>query len=521
MRVNNTLTLTLLFICLGQALQISDVWGQMKIQKYRFKVDLTQLKEDRLQVELRPPRIKQSTIVYYIPKIVPGIYGALDFGQYVSDFQALTASGKKLKVERIGKNGWKIWNAQRLFRVVYKVDDAFESHSELGKVYYNSAASNFTDDEVFVINHNCLFGYFVGMTKLPIELTFTKPKGFYGATSMNATQRTDLQDVFLMKDYRSLVDAPLMYSRPDTVTMQVANTKVMIAVHSKTGKKFAKGIAKNLKSLLEGQKDYLGGRLPVDHYTFIISHGLAKSNAIVADALEHSYSSLYLFAALNDELDPIASLVRKIASHEFFHIITPLNIHSEKIANYDFNHPKMSEHLWLYEGMTEYATIHMPIKQKMQGISEFFRVVRQKIVDSRRFNNHLSFTQMSKNILKQSKQYYNVYLKGALIGMCLDIRLRELSKGKYGTQNLMQDLANKYGKHKPFKDSELITEITKMTYPEIQHFFTDHVINAKTLPIKEYLFKVGIQYDPKDDHFRPVKNITAEQKKLRKAWIGM
>lgn len=520
MRLANLLKSIVAFIFVIFALSNFSVLGQMKIQKYRFKVDLTEVKNDQLMVELRTPRIKQSTIVYYIPKIVPGIYGKLDFGQYVSDFQALTAGGKKLKVERIEKNGWKIYNAQRLFRITYKVDDGFESHSDLGK-RYNSAGSNFTKNEVFVINHNCLFGYFDGMTKLPIQLTFNKPKGFYGATSMDATQRAAHQDVFLMKDYRSLVDAPLMYSQPDTVTMKVANAKVMVAVHSKTGKKYAKGIAASLKSLLEAQKNYLGGNLPVDHYTFIISHGVGKANSIVADALEHSYSSLYLFAATNDELDPIASLVRKIASHEFFHIITPLNIHSEEIENYDFNHPKMSKHLWLYEGMTEYATMHMPIKQKIQGISEFFRVVRQKIVDSRRFNNHLSFTQMSKNILQQSNQYYNVYLKGALIGMCLDIRLRELSKGKYGTQNLMQDLAKKYGKHTPFKDEELITEITKMTYPEIRHFFTDYVMNAKALPIKEYLFKVGIEYDPKDDHFRPVKNVTPQQKKLRKSWIGL
>ena len=121
-----------------------------------------------------------------------------------------------------------------------------------------------------------------------------------------------------MSDYRSLIDAPLMYSRPDTASIRVANARIMVAVHSRTGKKYAKGIAQDLKSLLEAQKDYLGGKLPVDHYTFIISHGVGKPNNIIADALEHSYSSLYLFAATNDELDPIASLVRKIASHEFF-----------------------------------------------------------------------------------------------------------------------------------------------------------------------------------------------------------
>ena len=520
MIILNTLKFLLIFGYLTTNLFTNVALGQMKIEKYKFKVDLTKVENDQLKIELHSPRINQSEVIYYIPQIVPGIYEKLEFGKYVSDFHAFTATGKELKVEKVEKNGWKIYNAQRLFRITYKVDDGYESLGDSNKARFRSAASNFTPNEVFIINHNCLFGYFEGMTKQPIELTFNKPKGFYGATSMNSTKRTSSQDVFLMRDYRSLIDAPLMYSKPDTTSLQVANAKIRVAVHSKTDKKYAKGVAKHLRSLLEAQKDYLGGVLPVDNYTFIINHGIWKSNNVVADALEHSYSSLYLFSAADDDLEPIASIVKTIASHEFFHIVTPLNIHSEEIENYDFNDPKMSQHLWLYEGMTEYATMHMPVKQKIQDISAFFEVLKRKVTHSRKFNNALSFTQMSKNILKHGNQYYNVYLKGALIGMCLDIRLRELSGGKYGTQNLMRDLAKKYGKHTPFKDDELIAEITKMTYPEIRQFFADYVINAKALPIKKYLLKTGIQYDEKDDNFSLLKNANPAQIALRKAWLG-
>lgn len=509
------------FIILIQALGlVSIAQAQGKLPTYDFKVDLTKLENDQLHVVLKVPVVKQKEIVYYLPQIVPGIYGKLDFGQYVTKFRAETIQGKQLKHEKVGRNGWKIYNAHKLYRISYNIDDGYETHKDLGEKPYQSAVSSFVKDELFMINHNCLFGYFEGMTKLPIKLTFIKPKGFFGATSMLAIKKQPTKDVFLVANYHHLIDAPLMYSRPDTTVMRVGNAKITVAVHSTTGKKYAKGIAKHLKSLLEAQKDYLGGKLPVDHYFFIISHGVGKPGSIIGDALEHSYSSFYLFAADNDELDPIASLVRRIASHEFFHIVTPLNIHSEEIENYDFNQPKMSQHLWLYEGMTEYATLHMPVKQNLQGVAEFLQNVRQKIVASRKFNNHLSFTQMSKNILSLSNQYYNVYLKGALIGLCLDIRLRELSGGKYGTQDLMRALSLKYGKNKPFKDEDLIGEITNMTFPQIRHFFTDYVINAKPLPLKEYLLKVGIMYDAKDDHFRPVKDISDKQKKLRKAWLG-
>jgi predicted metalloprotease with PDZ domain len=52
-----------------------------------------------------------------------------------------------------------------------------------------------------------------------------------------------------------------------------------------------------------------------------------------------------------------------VVSHEFFHIVTPLSIHSKEIQDFDYNDPKMSEHLWMYEGVTEYfANLSKSIK---------------------------------------------------------------------------------------------------------------------------------------------------------------
>jgi predicted metalloprotease with PDZ domain len=105
------------------------------------------------------------------------------------------------------------------------------------------------------------------------------------------------------------------------------------------------------------------------------------------------------------------------------------------------------------------------------------------------------FTDVSKFTLTQYKdQYYNVYQKGALIGMCLDIRLRQLSQGKYGLQNLVANLSKKYGKKKPFQDAKLFDEITAMTYPEIGEFLKKYVGGSEKLPLKEVFELVGVNY---------------------------
>ena len=212
-------------------------------------------------------------------------------------------------------------------------------------------------------------------------------------------------------------------------------------------------------------------------------------------ALEHSYSSFYVLSEF-DSLS-IQQEIRDVSAHEFFHIVTPLNIHSIEIGDFDFANPKMSEHLWLYEGMTEYAAHHAQAKGGITDIDKLIGTMMQKYENSFvSFNDSMSFTYMSKHVLEEKihGQYSNVYEKGALIGMCLDVLLRHYSDGKYGTQNLMKDLATKYGKNKSFKDEDLFNDIEKFTYPKIGLFLRKHVSGTAPLPMEDVFSKIGIDF---------------------------
>jgi predicted metalloprotease with PDZ domain len=191
----------------------------------------------------------------------------------------------------------------------------------------------------------------------------------------------------------------------------------------------------------------------------------------------------------------LAQTIRDVSAHEFFHIVTPLSIHAEQIGNFNYSDPKISEHLWLYEGTTEYAAGLVQIKYGEMSVDDYLKVIQKKIVAKASYNDTLPFTTMSAGCLKTYKdQYGNVYQKGALIGMCLDIKLRSLSEGKYGLQDLMKDLSKTYGKNQSFKDEELFGQIVKLTYPEIGDFLNAYVSGMEPLPLKEILALVGIDY---------------------------
>lgn len=462
---------------------------------YDFSIDLTRVNNDMLDVALVPPVLPQGEVVYRIPRIVPGTYEIYNFGRFIHDFKAFDASGKELEIRKLDENSWKMPNGKDVAKITYKVEDTYDTPDRKDFVF-EPAGTNIEDGVNFMINTHGFFGYFDGMKKMPYRLSFTRPDGFYGATGISDIKYNGNVDTYTVGDYMQLVDSPIMYSKPDTANIDLGDAKVLVAVYSPGKKVSSKFLADNLREILNAQRAYLGGKLPIDKYAFLFYFYKGMSGSGASGALEHSYSSVYYLPEMKE--DYLAQMVKDVAAHEFFHIVTPLNIHSEEIGDFDYNKPEMSEHLWLYEGITEYSAGHVQVKQGLMPVETYLDVIRSKMFGAERFNDTLPFTKMSRECLHKYKdEYGNVYEKGALIGLCLDIKLRHLSDGKYGVQELMRDLAKTYGKEKSFKDEELFDQIVKLTYPEIGEFFRRYVAGPEPLPLQETLALVGLQYSPK------------------------
>ena len=95
-------------------------------------------------------------------------------------------------------------------------------------------------------------------------------------------------------------------------------------------------------------------------------------------------------------------------------------------------------------------------------------------------------------------QYPNIYQKGAIIAGLLDIRLLELSGGKRGLREVINDLAKEYGTEQAFSEETFFDDFIAMTYPEIEDFIDKYIKGTEPLPIKEYYDKLGINYLEED-----------------------
>ena len=462
----------------------------------QVNINLSEIKNDKVLVTVKPPSILTEKITYQLPKMVPGTYSEDNFGKYIEDLKALDAKGNSLEVKKLDENSWSIANAKTLDKITYLVNDTYDI--ETGKAFgsddiFSPSGSNIDAGKNVMVNTYCFVGYFTNYMAIPYKLTVLHPANLWGATSMIDQDSSATSDLFITSRYSELVENPIMYSKPDYTTFNVDGMKILLAVYSPTGKITAESLRPDMKTMITAQKQFLGNINTTKKYSILLYLSSVNNDAQSFGALEHPTATTVVFPEMIPK-EYLSEMMKDVVSHEFFHILTPRTIHSQEIQNFDYNSPKMSQHLWMYEGVTEYFSNLFQINQGLIDEDEFYNRITEKIEAAAKMDDMMPFTTMSSNVLAKpfEDQYLNVYEKGALIGMCIDIIIREKSNGARGILDLMQKLSSEYGVSKAFNDNELFAKITELTYPEVGDFLKTYVSGPTPIPYQTYLAKVGV-----------------------------
>ncbi|WP_405380299.1 peptidase M61 [Maribacter sp. LLG6340-A2] len=460
-------------------------------------IDLVNVVDDRVKVVLAPDKFKSAEVVFQMPKTVPGTYSTDDYGKYISDFVALDYEGNEMVVEQIDVNSWRIGNGIQLDKIQYWVNDTYDSENEVKDAVFSPAGTNIAVGENFVLNLHGFVGYFKGFKEYPYHLQIKKPEALTPTTSLPVVlNNADVSlDVFEANRYFDVIDNPIMYAVPNRESFEINGINVTLSLYSPNGVYKASDLRDRMVAMMGAQKEFLGNVDATREYNILLYlSDINTPDALGFGALEHHTSTVVVLPEAMPK-ERLEQAMVDVVSHEFFHIVTPLSVHSKEIQFFDFNTPKMSQHLWMYEGTTEYFANLFQVQQGLITEDEFYERMLTKIENAKLYDDEMSFTIMSKNILSEPYEanYANVYEKGALINMCLDLLLREKSNGSKGVLWLMKELSKKYGVDKPFNDEDLFREIVAMTYPEVGDFFNKHVIGKSPINYSNFLSKVGLE----------------------------
>ena len=463
------------------------------------KLDLNNIVEDRIPVEINPGKFNKDTVVYKMPRVVQGTYSISNFGRFVKNFKPISYSGKVLDFSLEDINTWKIFNANNLDKIIYEVEDTFDIENSQDDIPFSPAGTNIEDDN-FMLNLFAFIGYFESLQNNSYELIVSSNEDYKKSSALKLVSQESnakgfIDSKYFADRYFDIADNPMMYGDLDVEEFMVEDIKIVLSVYSPNKNHTAKSLVKTVEKMMFAQKKYLGSIDSTSRYDIFLYLSDDKEDSPTGlGALEHHNSTVVVLSdSFSEEM--LAKSMIDIVAHEFFHILTPLSVHSEDIHYFDYDKPTFSKHLWMYEGVVEYFAQHFQVNKNLINKEEFYEVIMDKIRLSNRYDDFMSFTNMSENVLDEpyASNYYNVYQKGALIGMCLDIIIRSESNGEKGILWVMKQLSNKYGKQKPFKDDLLFDEIISLTYPSVKLFFENHVQGNIPINYNDFFKKVGLR----------------------------
>jgi len=337
----------------------------------------------------------------------------------------------------------------------------------------------------------------------------------------------------------------VLLTKPDTAGFWVANTRVTIAVLDLNGTPRAADFKRELEADMAAVARFLP-QLPVDRYTFLTMVGdfrwagdilfsgkpslggiikVAKSLGSQGfGALEHNTSSVYYLGDFGTgERMPKELRVEKqlldAAVHEFMHIITPLGLHAPAIHDFDYANPSMSQHLWLYEGVTEYFAQLIRYQGGRLSEKEYLDAMRGKIVQGEKFpNSKFSFTEMSRNVLDKPYKdaYLHVYDRGAVMAWLIDARIRGAHEGQKSLIDVIMALHTQYGPSRPFDEAGFFDAFCEVAEtPGLREFFARHVEGREPLPYAEALKLVGLDYAAEGSEVKTLNPVEAGKNDLK------
>lgn len=454
-----------------------------------YEIDITGPADDLFHVTVTTRNLGPDNAVYNMAATAPGTYSILDLGRFVKDFKAFDGEGRELPTERLSTNRWRIDHPELLAVLRYDVEDTYDSKMSENSVAPMSGSG--IDSTYAAFNTFSVVGYFEGLQSNPVRMKVRHDPDWKIACAMD----TDPDGFYVAETFDRLADSPVLVGRVSVAETKVNDIDVEVYVFAPDTAVTAGKVLALADDVLQSAGEFIGSS-PVPHYKFLMvlldGPTFERYGLTSAGALEHSYSSLYVIPTSAEDLPELRSTM----AHEFMHILTPLNLHSEIIHSYNFAEPTPSEHLWLYEGVTEWVSDIMQLRSGLISTEEYLAQVSQKLRTNDGFDKNMSLTEMALTVYnaKGGRQFGNVYSRGAVTAAYLDIRLLELSNGKRGLRELFLDLLDEYGPQRPFPEKRFFDVVTAKTYPEIGQFIEDYLRGSKPLPTQEYMEKLGFRY---------------------------
>src|ERR1051326_5202072 len=446
-----------------------------------YTVFLSSPEQHLVQVQIdRPPG---PTRELQLP-VWNALYQVRDFSQFVDWVRAKDRSGKPLAVHKLNNSLWQIDAARDGASVEYQI--YVDSPGPFGAQLNSHHA---------FLNLAQVLMYPVDARNAPVALLFSNlPSQWRAAMPLPPP---DFK--FHADNYDQLVDSPVEIGQFQELKFDEAGAHFRVIIDADPADYDPEKIVTDLHQIVGAAISWMNDR-PFDSYTFFYHFPRGPAGG----GMEHAYSTAIEINAgsIKQSLYPFNA----VTAHEFFHLWNVKRIRPQTLEPIDYTKANYTRALWFSEGVTSTAEGIIQLRAGLIDEKQYLNNLAGEITELERRPAHLtqSAEDSSLDAWLEGFSYYrrpdrsvSYYNKGNLLGIMLDLAVRDASHGQACLRDVMQWMnANYAKKHRYFDDSNGVREAAEaVSHADLGWFFTKYVSGTEEIPWNDFLRSAGLRVD--------------------------
>ncbi|MDH7512113.1 MAG: PDZ domain-containing protein [Clostridiales bacterium] len=438
-------------------------------------------------VIFRAEGLKAESVDFKMPVWTPGYYRIMDYAKNVKDFRAEDAAGRSLAWEKTAKNTWRVRSGKAASVVVSYDVYAFNRF----------VADSYLGDDGGFITPAGVFMHVAGRLRNPVTVTVI-PHPDWKQVSTGLDPVAGRPNKFIAPDFDTLYDCPILIGNQEILMFEAAGLPHTIAAYD-LGSLDRNKLTSDLRKIVEAAAELMG-ELPYRHYTFlIIGPGAGGLEHLNSTAVTLNPGSLADARSYQGWLAFIA--------HEYFHLFNVKTIRPIALGPFDYDRENYTSMLWFSEGVTVYyeylllnraglMTRNEVLERLSSIIAEYENAPgrRHQSATLSSFDTWTGFFGRSEHAANTTISYYDM---GCGLGLLLDLKIREASKGRASLDDVMRTLYRTFYKEKKrgFTDRELREVCERAAGIPLGEIFDVYAATVKDWDYAKYLAYAGLTID--------------------------
>jgi predicted metalloprotease with PDZ domain len=413
------------------------------------------------------------------------LYQVRDFAQFVNWVRAKDRSGSPLLVHQLNKSRWQISGAESGAIVEYQIyvdsPGPFNAQLNTHHAFFNLAQ---------------ILMYSVDARSAPLYVRFSHlPAGWHIATPLTSSSG----DEFSAANYDRLVDSPVEIGNFQESEFDESGGHFRVIIDADSADYDMAKIVTALHRIVAAAISWMNDR-PFDSYTFIyhFPHGPAGGG------MEHAFSTAIDLNA--DVMKKSLDALTGVTAHEFFHLWNVKRIRPQTLEPVDYTKENYTRALWFSEGVTSTAEGTIQLRAGLLDEKQYLYGLGEQITELERRPAHLtqSAEESSLDAWLEGSGYYHrpersisYYNKGELVGVMLDLAVRDASHGQASLRDVLQWMNANYAKKgRFFNDSEGVREAAEaVSHSDLASFFAKYVAGSDEIPWDDFFRSVGLRVE--------------------------